>query len=304
MDDCYLSGEADWRRLTLVTTAAINQPQQQQLLNAKPLIQIINNDDDHDEDYDDDEPPPLAGLSTLAPSNPPTIKLMEEMIVEVSSVQKNAASSPVNPSSCDKKSRIGGMKKGFLLSSNKKSSASTKQNKIVTTADYNVVTSLSSSSSSSRNSLEFPHLQESLHRQKESHSSSVLELIKGKSHLMKALQDPSFVNALETIQRDPNQAKTIFQQDPTMATLLQEFCGLMNDTLAQQQQQRYDPDQDQVDKLLADPSIRAALLKPGMQQVMKECSDCPGLYHTHMTHNEFGPALRLLLQHGLLQIKR
>ena len=300
MDDCYLSGEADWKRLNFVTIATSNQSHQQQHpLNTKPLIQIINNDDN-----DDEEPPPLAGLSALAPSNPPTMTLMEELMVEASSTHQNAASSPVEQGSSDKKSRNGGMKKGFLLSSKKKPPASPQRKKIVTKPDYNVVTS-SSSLSSSRNSLEFPHLQESIHGQKASLPSLALEWIQDKPHLMTALQDPSFTKALQTIQRDPSQAKKIFQQDPTMATLLQEFCRLMNDSFVQQQQhQQHDPEQHRVDKLLADPSIRAALLKPGIQQVMQKCCAHPGQYLTYMTHPEFGPALRLLLQHGLLEIKK
>jgi hypothetical protein len=301
MDDCYLSGEADWKRLNFVTTATSNQSQQQHPLNTKPLIQLINNDDN-----DNDEPPPLAGLSALAQSNPPTMTLMEELMVDASSTHRNAAPLSVEQGSSDKKSRNGGMKKGFLLSSKKKPPASPQRKKIVTKPDYNIVTS-SSSLSSSRNSLEFPHLQESIHRQEASLPSLALEWIQDKPHLMTALQDPSFTKALQTIQRDPSQAKKIFQQDPTMATLLQEFCRLMKDSSVQQQQQQQhqqDPEQHRVDKLLADPSIRAALLKPGIQQVMQECRTHPGQYLTHMTHPEFGPALRLLLQHGLLEIKK
>jgi hypothetical protein len=148
--------------------------------------------------------------------------------------------------------------------------------------------------------------------------NNVLEQIQEKPRLMKALQDPSFIRALQIIQEHPNHAKSIFQQDASMAALLQEFCQCMgvgtsttkSGTTTTSTPPAAPPDavcseQDQVDRLLSEqPMIRQALIDPDMQCIMQECQTHPGRFQTYMTHPKYGPWLQLLIQHGLLQVQR
>jgi len=293
----YLFGESDdWKVRSVQLIGGTNTIKSMTKSHpTKPMIQIIGSDGDDDEgsaSSEDDEPPPLGSTTQR---EPPAMTLLEEMIKEAKQAQAAKMPPGTNAATGRKTSSSGGIRRGFLLSSStaKKSVAPTKIE--TKTPDYQVV------SRTPHNSLKLPEVQESL-QQSTSITQNVLDSIQSHPHLIQALQEPEFSRALEKIRRDPSQAKSILEKNPSVGSMIQEFCGLMGTPEVEKTQQ--DPEQDRVDKLLADQYIRAALLDPDMQKIMEECSACPGRFQTYITHPKYGPALKLLLQHGLLQVQR
>jgi hypothetical protein len=325
----------DWKTLQVVgSNIATNEVDSSfstilpNITSTKALIQFIHNgDDDGDDDAvsrsssDNDEPPPLRGkLSWKQDPQPSATTLMQELMAEAALAQTKPT-----PTSTSKQKPIqnSGMKKGFLLSSKSKKAPKTSHPSplVSQTTDYHVVASSTRSTGCVGSSLVFPDIHDSLLQSCASPDSTMttandnlLERIQDKPHLMKALQDPAFTRALQIIQENPSQAKSIFQQDASMAALLQEFCQLVGtrgtsrtSTTPSQPAPALKacPEQDQVDRLLAEqPLIRQALMDPGMQRIMQECQTHPGRFQAYMTHPKYGPWLRLLMQHGLLQLQR
>ena len=63
--------------------------------------------------------------------------------------------------------------------------------------------------------------------------------------------------------------------------------------------QEVDP---QVEKILANPELKKLLMDEGMRNVMAECQR-PGALRRYMSHPEWGPKLRILANHGLIQLQ-
>ncbi len=62
---------------------------------------------------------------------------------------------------------------------------------------------------------------------------------------------------------------------------------------------------DEVTKILSNDSLRSILLDPDMQHVMEECASASvgaNKLQYYMSHDNFGPKLRMLMQAGLLKI--
>ena len=57
----------------------------------------------------------------------------------------------------------------------------------------------------------------------------------------------------------------------------------------------------QVSSILANDELRSILLDPQMQQIMEECSTGSKLRY-YMSHEEYGPKLRQLMEAGLIQV--
>ena len=57
----------------------------------------------------------------------------------------------------------------------------------------------------------------------------------------------------------------------------------------------------QVSSILANDELRSILLDPRMQQIMQECSTGSKLRY-YMSHEEYGPKLRKLMEAGLIQV--
>ena len=57
----------------------------------------------------------------------------------------------------------------------------------------------------------------------------------------------------------------------------------------------------QVSSILANDELRSILLDPKMQQIMEECSTGSKLRY-YMSHEEYGPKLRQLMEAGLIQV--
>ena len=57
----------------------------------------------------------------------------------------------------------------------------------------------------------------------------------------------------------------------------------------------------EVSSILANDELRSILLDPQMQQIMEECSTGNKLRY-YMSHEEYGPKLRKLMEVGLIQV--
>jgi CHASE2 domain-containing sensor protein len=154
------------------------------------------------------------------------------------------------------------------------------------------------------------------------HPLDLQETMASNPRLFRALQDPTFVGALHIIQNDPTKAKAIFNENPQLASLFQEFgrvLGLHYSKLGKVQQQQQeakppeeqlkqvstkntrDPDQETVHKILSNQELAELLMDPSMQRVMQECG-VPGRMQAYMQHPEYGPKLRKLINAGLLKV--
>ena len=314
---------------------------------SSPLIQVLNDDqpapatkilDTKEHDSDDDEPPPLLARQEQSQEGAEeSPSLMELMLAAASAEETKDKEKTATRKKTKEISRDMGMKKGFLLSSGSKKKKKSVTKNLDNGSDVVSVTV----SPPMKDTRVLPEVQETMKSRNPLADGSwatpdLTESIASNPRLSRALQDPKFVGALHTLERNPSKAKAIFQEDPDTAILVQEFgsiLGLHFTKMGDAQQgsdvvptptkksvsvveeipsdegadninakgRRKDPEQEQVDKILADRELSDILMDPEMQRVMQECG-LPGRMQTYMRHPDYGPNLRKLIEAGLLKI--
>jgi hypothetical protein len=296
-----------------------------------PLIQVLDNNDsdnlslEKETESDSDEPPLLmtSNQKPLQEGAQELPSLMEQMMADAVAVTIMATKEEAKKVLPIKKPKLNsscGMKKGFLLNSGgmkKKSKTKTTQANRRTASV--VVTTPTVSPSRPIDNRVLPVVQE---KTMDTNPLDLQETIASNPRLFRALQDPTFVGALDIIQTNPSKAKTIFNENPQLASLFQEFGGVLGlhysklGELQQQQQEtkppeeqmkqvstknNRDPVQEKVNKILANQELAELLTDPNTQRVMQECG-VPGRMQAYMQHPEYGPKLRRLIDAGLLKV--
>jgi hypothetical protein len=292
---------------------------------------------------DSDEPPPL--FMTTSTSQTTLLQqqsaqelpsLMEQMMADATVTAKDEVK--IAPRNVSTRNFGSGMKKGFLCHNSKAKKKKTHttapaaaSSRILTAAPAAaaaavVVTTPTVTASSPVGLLLLPEVQQQKQRMDPHPPLDLHETMTSNPRLFRALQDPTFVGALHIIQNDPTKAKAIFNENPQLASLFQEFgrvLGLHYSKLVmvqQKKQQRQDeaklpeeqmkqvstkntrdPDQETVNKILANREMAELLMDPNMQRVMQECG-VPGRMQAYMQHPEYGPKLRKLINAGLLKV--
>ena len=167
------------------------------------------------------------------------------------------------------------IKKGFLLSSSSSSSSLTTTTAAVekgpsspTTCSSTTAITANNNNNSSTDPLDrFPNVSEAM--RDNLNMTTLLDQVGKNPRLARALQDPSFTSALQTLQTEPHRAAEIFSnQSPDFCQLLQEFTTLVG-TQQQQASNVVDTEQDKVNRLLGNAAIQEALRDEELQSVLQ-----------------------------------
>jgi hypothetical protein len=145
------------------------------------------------------------------------------------------------------------------------------------------------------------------------------------------------------IQNPKSTTETLKQAQPEMLQLLTELCGLLGDHFTvlgqEQQQQQQEPvksskktatpiqessstttttitstssissqrvskrEQDEIQAILENESLKKLLLDPNMKRIIQECSSVPGKFKVYMQDPKYSDNLRKMIDAGLLQVQ-
>lgn len=316
-DASYLSGEAHSLLPAMLKSIHIGKKEN---IDSKPCIEVIE-----EIDQDGIIPPPLDLDTPCSKSVPFTqeqgneMSLMEQMMKEALETKVVLEKEKGKQRKKDIQSSSFGVKKGFL---NKKPKRGKKEDIIIVP---------SKSKASPKNSLQFPEVQEAMSASSSNvlrrtiqngfASPDLLNRIQQNPKLMRGMNDPICLAALDALQKNPQAAIEKFRDYPNVLEFMNEMFSLLGDhflqlkerkdlshdskTKSQTKQQREiekDELSSSVDDIIRDKELTSLLMDQDMQRVMHECSTSPIITRKYMADPLYGPKLQRLMEAGLLQL--